>query len=171
MKLQLTKKTIDWLKPTINQLNTDDDIFAWHVNYSFINRKKYVVIMNDLIRFSIILYGVKKRDMINPEFIFNVIYNAFIISNYNEQLIRKYFKSIPIKLQFGKSKNRKLIAHINRAIQDATWRAYSEGIDYNNLEQLHITKYLNKMIVGENNYKKHHVPEEKMLEYLNLIFS
>ncbi|MFH1693168.1 MAG: hypothetical protein ABH890_02675 [Bacillota bacterium] len=47
MHIQCTKKLLDLLKSEIIEKNTDNDIFAWHANYVNINRKKFLVLMND----------------------------------------------------------------------------------------------------------------------------
>lgn len=54
MHIQCTKKLLDFIKPKITEVNIDDDLFAWHANYVIINRRKFLVLMNDLTRFCVV---------------------------------------------------------------------------------------------------------------------
>src|SRR5690554_6437867 len=136
MNLQLTKKMIDWLKPAIENINTDNDIYAWHVNFHYAAKKKFVVLMHDLSRFSVVLYGIKKKEMLNPHLIFNSIFHALLLCEFEEDIILTYLHSIPTNLSFTKTKNRKLIAQMNRAVDNALWGGYSDGLYFDNIEQL-----------------------------------
>lgn len=169
MNLQLTQKTIKWLKPVIEEINTDDDIYAWHVNFQYAAGKRFVVLVHDLSRFSVVLYGIKKKEMLDSHFIFNATFHALLLCDFDEQVILKYLHGIPTKLRFAKTKNRKLIARMNMAVEYTLMFASDQGIDFDNIEQLHITKNFNEMLVGEDNYEIVYYPKEKMLEYLTML--
>lgn len=168
MHLQFTKKMIDWVKPNLVIKDTDNDLHAWHVNYQIVNRKKFVIIMNDLTRFTVVLYGVKIKDLKSVDLVFNFIYHALLQSGYDEDKVNNYLKSTPYELTYGKTKDRFLVARLNRVMEDALNIAYGEGINFEQLEQTHLTEFVNNMIVGENNFKITYVPLDKMREYLEM---
>ena len=167
MHIQCTKKMLDFLKPVITEKNTDHDIYAWHANYITIMRKKFIVLMNDLTRFSIVLYGLKKSDFKDAKIL---LQKAMIVTmhfeNFDEALIMKYIKGMG-DITYNKTKNRKLVSQINRAMQDADW--YAHDCLYNQVFQPEISQLLNSSPVGTNNWKEVHYPKEKMLEYLRML--
>jgi len=167
MHIQCTKKLISFLNPEITDVNTDDDLFAWHANYIIINRRKFLVLMNDLTRFCVVMFGVKKSDFKNFK---TEMGKAIILTmgfeGYDEDLINKYLKGMG-EVTYNKTKNRKLVAQLNRAVED-TW-FYTEEHLYNQLHQPEIANMLNDTPVGTNNWKEVHWPKDKMLEYLKML--
>lgn len=91
MHIQCTKKLLDFLKPEIIEKNTDNDFLAWHANYVNINRKKFLVLMNDLTRFCIVLYGVKKSDFKDSIFMLQkAIILSMTVEEYDQKIVLKY---------------------------------------------------------------------------------
>jgi len=167
MHIQCTKKLLDFLKPEIIEKNTDNDFLAWHANYVNINRKKFLVIMNDLTRFCIVLYGVKKSDFKDPIFMLQkAIILSMAIEEYDQRIVLKYVNQIK-EVTYGKTKDRKLVAQLNRAVEDAWWGC--EDQLYNQLYQPEIASSLNNGFVGTNHWKEVHRPVVKMKEYLEML--
>ena len=95
MHIQCTKKLLDFLKPEIMEKNTDNDFLAWHANYVNINRKKFLVLMNDLTRFCIVLYGAKKSDFKDPIFMLQkAIILSMAVEDYDQKIVLKYVNQI-----------------------------------------------------------------------------
>lgn len=63
--LGITKKFADvmGIKKLENIENYKPSINMWHGSLKFINRKKCIMFMNDLTRYTIFLYGIKKKDL------------------------------------------------------------------------------------------------------------
>lgn len=167
MHIQCTKKLLDFLKPEFTEVNTDNDLFAWHANYVNIHRKKYIVFMNDLTRFCVVMYGLKKSDFKNIKLEFQkgiIVTMTFL--GYEKELIDKYLRGMG-EVTYNKTKNRKLVAQLNRANEDAWW--YADGRLYDQIHQPEIANMLNTTPVGTNNWKEVHYPKDKMLEYLEML--
>lgn|SRR5690606_654415 len=171
MHFQITKKMIDWLKPVLIEKNTDDDIYAWHVNFQYAAKKRFMVIMHDLTRFCVVLYGMNKKDMMDGDyFIFNAIYHVMLRQGYDDDLVKKYLNSVPTHITYGKTKNKVSVGRLNIIMDYALSIASEEGLDFNQPEQIHISTKLNTFIYAEDKTYKHaFYPHEKMLEYLKLI--
>ena len=169
MHIQLTKKMIDWLEPNLIEKDTDNDLYAWHAHYQVANRKKFIVLTNDLTRFCLVIYGMTKKDFKEPEFIiFNALLHALMIQGYDLELIDKYMRHLN-KITFGKTKNRTLVARLNSASFYAIEIAYNTGIVFDNFEQNHISKNLNEIFVSESKGKVYYIPKNRMLDYLKLL--
>lgn len=167
MHIQCTKKMLDFLKPTIVEKNTDDDLFAWHANYITILRKKFIVLMNDMTRFCIVLYGLKKSDFKDPRILLQkAIIVAMHFEGYDQDLILKYVHGMG-EITYGTTKDRKLVAQLNRAMQDADW--YAHDSLYDQVFQPEISQILNDGFVGTDHWNIVHQPNKKMLEYLKLL--
>ena len=65
MHIQSTKKVLDFFGIEPVNKNTDNDIFAWHVNFEIVNRKKLLILMHDISHFCVLIYGLKKSDKKN----------------------------------------------------------------------------------------------------------
>ncbi len=169
MHIQCSKKMLDFLKPVLTEKDTDDDLFAWHANYETILRKKFFILMNDVTRFCVFLYGLKKSDFQDPIFPFQkAILIAMSMEGYDKELILKYVNGIK-EVTYGPTKNRTLVSQMNRAMIDADWFAHDELVD--DVHQPELCHRLNDGIVGTDHGKKWHVPQEKMLECLKLLFA
>lgn len=148
MHIQCTKKLLDFLKPTITNKNTDSDLYAWHANYIVNDRKKLLVIMNDLTRFSLIFYDIKKSDFknINVWFV-TALYNAMSLAGFSGEDIIKYFDGAPDTITYNKTKDRTLVARLNKAVEIADIMCQNEGVYVDVLEQNHIAQSCNEILV------------------------
>lgn len=130
-------------------------------------RKKFFVLMNDITRYSIVLYGLKKSDFKDPIFLLQrAILITMHFDGFAQELVLKYVNGIS-EVTYGKTKNRKLVSQLNRAMQDADW--YAHDCLYDEIFQLEISQNLNNGYVGTNNWKEVHCPKDKMLECLEML--
>lgn len=162
MHVQCTKKMLDFIKPELTERNTDDDFFAWHADYLVVNRRKLFCLMNDLTRFCVILYGLKKADFKDPTELF-----ARAVQGYDLPLATAYTNRIQ-DVTFGKTKDRKLVARLNRSMFDLSWSC-EDGFIAEYPEQPHLALRLNESPVGQDQWKISFFPFQKMLEYLKLL--
>ena len=63
MLIRCTKKLLVELKVEPESISEVDPFFSWHANILVINRRKVVVLMNDLNRYAVVLIGVKQRTL------------------------------------------------------------------------------------------------------------
>ncbi|MDC7218292.1 MAG: hypothetical protein PQJ59_00020 [Spirochaetales bacterium] len=72
LTIGLTKKLGDYLG--IKKLPPYESPFpslhSWHANLLIINRKKSILFMHDMSRYSLLLYGIKKSDVKNIDLLF-----------------------------------------------------------------------------------------------------
>jgi len=156
MHIQCTKAMLDYIKPNITEQNTDNDMYAWHAHLVKRSRRNCLVLMHDLSRFTLVFYGVKKSDF--KEFFENI----------TPKEISAYLNGQPEALTFNKTKNRILVARLNKAVETTDHILSTEGYYEDVIEQLHASVFCNQLLVCEDNYKVCYYPEEKLREYLNL---
>ncbi len=169
MHIQCTKAMIDYIKPTLIMKDTDNDVYAWHAHLVKRHRKNLLVLMHDLSRFTIVFYGLKKTHLKYLNQIINTaVINSMEQSLFTDKQITNYLKKQPKALTFDKTKNRRLVARLNKAIEMTDYILSTDGYYEDNIEQLHASAFCNRLIVCENNYKVCYKPEEKLHEYLEM---
>lgn len=165
MNMQITERMKKWLGVETIKHNSYD-LYAWHANFRVVGGKKIVVLMHNLTKFTIVLYPVKKKEMLNPDFILNVIYHALLNEGYAESLVRNYLNKRPQALAFKRTGERSFLTSLNMQLQSADDFAGMDGVFNDTNEQLHIGTAVNKILVkavGRNDYM---IPHQEMLEYL-----
>lgn len=167
MHISLTKKVIDFIEVVDLVESSEDDFFSWHANYFIHNRKNLFVITNDLTRFSIVLYGVKKKELLDfLPLMKEAIFVTMAREEYEPMYILKYLEGSCDKVSFGRSKNRKLVANNNRASIDLSYIVES-GIDSNLIHE-GLAHKLNSTPVNSSKTSTCYYPNKKMKEYLEL---
>ena len=170
MHIQCTKKLLEFIKPAITEKDTDNDLYAWHANYITNNRRKLLVVMNDISRFTLVFYGIKKRDFKKTHVWFiTAMYNSMRASGFSDEDIMRYLDGMPEEFTFNKTKNRTLVARMNKALEVAEWGCQDEGVYEDILDQPHVSKFCNQYIMCENNYKVCYYPKDKLKEYIDLL--
>ena len=91
---------------------------------------------------------------------------SMAVEEYDQQIVLKYVNQIK-EVTYGKTKDRKLVSQLNRAVEDAWWGC--EDQLYNQLYQPEIASSLNNGFVGTNHWKEVHRPVVKMKEYLEML--
>ncbi|MCK8817619.1 plasmid pRiA4b ORF-3 family protein [Natroniella sulfidigena] len=99
-----------------------DDFYNWHVHLFRINRRKCVMLMNVATRYSIFLYGLKKKDFEN----FNALCIAAIKKNFkadriDKEHITEYFAKTG-EIKYTKTYNRSVISTLNNMKRDTEFR-------------------------------------------------
>jgi hypothetical protein len=114
-----------------------------------------------------VLYGVKKSDFKDPIFMFQkAIILSMAVEDFDQKIVLKYVNQIN-EVTYGKTKDRKLVAQLNRAVEDTWWGC--ENQLYDQLYQPDISSHLNNGFVGTNHWKEVHRPVDKMKEYLKML--
>jgi len=119
----LTKKLQDKSKIKIESLpeKFPSDLNSWHAHLFTQSRKSGVIIMNDLTRYSVILYGLKKADFQNlSELFLNQLIENMKADDFNETEIIKFTSDID-KLYFTKTSSRSILGSINDCLHLIEW--------------------------------------------------
>lgn len=112
---QITKKTA--VEMGIKKLDNIDiyhpSINMWHASLKYINRRKSILFMNDLTRYSIFLYGVKKKDFkhLNEIFLDGLI-DTMISDNIPHESIMKLVDGMK-SYSIIKTNNRSITGSMN----------------------------------------------------------
>ena len=169
MHIQCTKAMLDYIKPNLTELNTDNDMYAWHAHLVKRSRKNLLVIMHDLSRFTLIFYGVKKSHLKELYQIISIaMMNSMIGVGFTPEQVKAYIDSQPDELTFNHTKNRTLVARLNKAVETTDHILSTEGYYDDNIEQVHASIFCNQLMVCEDNYKVCYDPKDKLKEYLDL---
>jgi len=169
MHLQCTKAMLDYIKPDLTEKNTDNDMYAWHAHLVKRSRKNLLVLMHDLSRFTLIFYGVKKSHLRELYQTISVaMVNSMIGVGFTPEEVREYIERQPDELTFNKTKNRTLVARLNKAVETTDNILSTEGYYEDNIEQVHASIFCNQFLVCEDNYKVCYKPMKKLREYLDL---
>ena len=169
MHIQCTKAMLDYIKPNLTERNTDNDMYAWHAHLVKRSRRNLLVLMHDLSRFTLVFYGVKKSDLKELyQMVSIAMANSMFESRFTPKEIHAYMDRQPENLTFSPTKNRTLVARLNKAVEMTDHILSTEGYYEDNIEQLHASIFCNQLLVCEDNYKVCYYPEEKFREYLDL---
>ena len=167
MHIQCTRKMLDFInRPTVSK-NTDDDLYAWHADFLVVDRKKLFLLVNDLTRYCVVLYGLHKADFANPTDLFRRrIYVTMGVAGYDRELVGRYVDGID-SVTYDRTKNRTMVARLNRAMFYLSYDVEAGLID-GVPEQPHLSDRLNDMPVTENHGRVYYRPDQRMREYLKL---
>lgn len=166
MHIQSTKKVLDFFGIEPINKNTDNDIFAWHANFEIVNSKKLLILMHDMSRFCVLIYGIKKSDKKNlTKIIKNVMYVTMKSEAYGGFMIKAYLDDFD-NVTFGKTKNRAMISRIVWLRDYVLSYMEEHGVYTDVHEQPQITTIINNNYVTNDNYKTWFTPNEKMIHIL-----
>ena len=169
MHIQCTKAMLDYIKPELTETNTDNHIYAWHAHLIKRSGKNLLVLMQNLSRFTVVFYGVKKSHIKELYPMISVaVMNSMKDAGIPLDTIGAYVDRRPESLSFSKTKNRTLVARLNKAVEMADHILGSKGYHADSIEQRHASLFCNELLVCEDNYKVCYYPKEKLREYLEL---
>lgn len=165
MHIQCTKAMLDYNNFNLTDHNSDNDVYAWHAHLVKRGRKNLLVLMHDLSRFTLVFYGVKKGDFKELEHIISVaMENSMMDVGFTPEEISSYLDRQPKVLSFGKTKNRTLVAKLNKAVEMTDHVLSMKGYYEDVIEQRHASLFCNQLLVCEDKYKICYYPKEKLKE-------
>ncbi len=152
MLIQCTKKLLNELGIKDETAAEDNPLFSWHAHLITLNRRKTVVLVNDLNRYVIVLYGLKAKnfDQFN-EYILQGIRETLREEGVKEEIIER-FLSDSGKISFVKTKNRVTVARMNKACDNVYF--YQELLNENSIYNTELSKRVSRTLVGngKNDY-------------------
>ncbi len=164
MLIQCTKKLLEELKVSpVQAVDEGNPLFSWHANIVKNGRLKFIVLVNDLNRYAIVLYGLKAKDKKNIEgLIEKAIREIFQAESIKEEVIDEYLQASSA-FTFAKTKDRKLVARMNKACENVHF-----GEDFWNPDQIvqvEMSKWISSWLVGDGKNDYFH-PNEEMYKDL-----
>lgn len=169
MYIQCTKALLDKLKieksellPAENCEDGAEGFYSWHAHFITINRRKAVVCMNNLTRYTIVLYRAKVKDMMELESRIQAgIRIAFQEEGISEEVISEYIRKCGAA-EYSKTAGRSMVANLNKICEAVQWHA--DLLDEDTVIQKRISLSLGRYLVkcGED----YDYPEERMFRAL-----
>jgi len=161
MILHITKKLADKLKlsPTVEPAK--NELHSWRANYIQEAGYRFVVIMNDVSRFTIVINNttaVKLKKL--PALFIQTLRLTLLALGVNTEVVDRYIDEIG-EITYSKNSDRKKTAQLNKNINDAWWalRDLSDDVE--------LSLFVNRMIYNTSGTDEVIVPMEKMLEMLS----
>ncbi len=165
MKFVCSRRMLNFLEPEKLTDEKPIDFFSWCIDFQTTNRRKLFFLMHAQTRFCVILYGLTKKDFSLAKDLFPLaIFETMASMGYPLPLVRKYCEALG-EVTFCSSKDRKLIAQLNRAVMDALF-CLEDDLSLSSINQVSLSKQLNESPVGSNQWKIAHFPFEKMEQML-----
>jgi hypothetical protein len=143
--IHCTKKLLEYGKFPIRPVAEVecDPFFRWHANLFVIQKRKCIILMNDLTRYSLVLYGVKKTTAGNfGETFQDILYRNWLFEGIAKERIDQYIASGG-ELIFAPTYNRSILGSMNDMIYMTGYRME----DYLPTEEMNILE-LNKINNG-----------------------
>ena len=165
MDICVTKKLLDAI-PFKAELKSEDEtnpFYSWHANLIVINRKKTLVLMNDKVRYTVVLYGLMAKDMKRlDELIIKAIRETLQEEQFCEEVIEDYLREAG-EVNFHKTKNRTLVARLNKSCENVL--IYQDMLNPEEIIQASMVKRPNRTLVGAANMP-YTIPHDEMYKEL-----
>jgi hypothetical protein len=146
MLIQCTKKLLAELKVETSEPFEEEALFSWHANMLTMNRRKTLVLTNDSNRYIIVLHGLKAKDLKKiDELILQAISETFREEGIKEEVIETYISQSK-KFSFTTTKNRTLVARLNKACENVYY--FGERINQGQINQVALSKRVSRLLVG-----------------------
>ncbi len=164
MLIQCTKKLLDELKVIpVKEVEEGNSLIAWHANVLKIGRHKFLVLVNDQNRYAIVLYGLKAKDKKKiDDLIVKAIREVFRAESIKEEIIEDYLEASS-EFTFTKTKDRKLVARLNKACESVHFA--EDYWDADSIIQVEMSRWISSLLVGDGKNSYFH-PNEAMYEDL-----
>ena len=161
MIIHLTKKLADKLKLSPAVETVEDDFFSWRANYQQGSGERFVLLMNDASRFSIVINNAKVPRLKKlPELFVGLLRDALLSLGVNPEVVERYIEESG-EITYAKNSDRKKTAQLNKNMEAAWWALYDSSDD------LEMSLSVNEMIYNTSGADECVVPNEKMLELLS----
>ena len=161
MILHLTKKLADKLKLSPVVEADIDEFFSWRANYVQEDGFRFVVIMNDTSRFTIVINEAKADKLRKlPELFLKTLRETLLAHGVDHEVVARYIEESG-EITYSKNSDRKKTAQLNKNINDTWWalRDLSDDVE--------LSLFVNRMIYNTSGSDEVVVPMEKMLEMLS----
>lgn len=163
MLIQCTKKLLDELE--IKPAGTIDELplFSWHANLIIVNHRKTIVMINDSSRYIIVLHGLKAKDFKKHNvLIINAIRETLLDESIKAEIVEQFINHSS-EIIYGKTKDRSLVARMNKACDTVGF--YGDVLNPETINQSVVSIRASACMVGDGNDSYIH-PNEVM--YLDL---
>ena len=165
MLIRCTKKLLDELKVIPESVEDEEPLFSWHANIILVNRRKTVVLMNDLSRYAVVLFGLKAKELKTlNDIAYQGIRETFQAEGIKDEVIDQYLLQAK-QVQYTKTIDRTSVARLNKACESTTF--FIEDLLQDSIIQQKVSKRVSRVLVGDGK-NSYILPNEKLYEELTL---
>lgn len=163
MLVQCTKKMLDELKMKPEPVQEEETLYGWHANVMTVQRKKMVVLVHDMSRFPVILFGVKAKDFANLSTrLAEAISVTFRTEGIAEDVVAKFVEDAQI-MTITKTRNRTTVARLNKICEDIPY--FLDYLEPETMIQTTLSGRIGRMIYG-NGKNAYIVPADELQKLL-----
>lgn len=119
LTIQCTKKLADLLKivPGPKPSEEQDPLYTWHSHVFIIQRKKYVIVMNNKSRYNFVLGPLKKKELDRLDMLIREgIEENLLADKLDTDLVEQYLAHCGADIVYTKTSERAIISQMNEAI-------------------------------------------------------
>lgn len=153
MLISCTKKLADALKIKVFEVVPikRDPLFEWHAHLFVLNRRKGIILMNNLTRYSVVLNGLKAEQFKKfNELILSAIEQTFRAEGFSDEVIAKYLRTCA-QVIYAKSYDRSILGQLVDVQYHLEWRL-DERAPIDSIFLVEISKELNRIPLGTQKY-------------------
>lgn len=115
MIIECTKKLADTMKMKVEPYDPTNSspFYEWHANLFMFDRRKGVILMNNLTRYCIILYGLKMEHFKKfDDVVLSAIRETFLSEGFSSSVVDKYLSNCGTVI-YTKTHDRKILGQMN----------------------------------------------------------
>lgn len=173
MHIYSTKNVLNFLSPIKEVKDISNEInslFVWHANHIDLGLYKLFVLMNDLTKFTVLIYGLDVTHLKDiDEYIRRSIAEVMIANKIEKEYVYRYIADIE-NINIGKSKDRTSIATLNGHMGNV-YAYLNTEFEENEMLQLKCSVFVNNYITKDMHDKKEFIiPSEQMQKYLKFLY-
>ena len=150
MLISCTKKLADALKIKVFEVVPirRNRLFEWHANLFVFNRRNGVIMMNNLTRYSVVLYGLKADHFKKfNELVLSAIEQTFRSEGFSDEVISNYVRT-GAQMIYAKSSDRSILGQLNDVQYHLEWRIEKRA-PLDSVYMVEISKELNRIPLGK----------------------
>ncbi len=129
MQIALTKKVSDKfkIKALEMKLDSSDDLFCWHANTFTYQRKTGIILMNDMTRYTIVLYDIKKKEFKNLKVVMlSQLESNMLMDGISNEKIKEYLDDLE-EIIYIKTSSRSILGQIKDSLLMLEYHLYDIG--------------------------------------------
>ncbi|MBF8982692.1 hypothetical protein IZY60_03975 [Lutibacter sp. B2] len=153
MLMECTKKLSNSMKIELNDIMfiKRDPFYEWHANLFMFGRRKGVILMNNQIRYCIILYGLKAEHFKKfDSIVLSAIKETFLTEGFLEDKVDKYIANCGDVI-YTKTHDRSILGQINDFLIAISWQI-EEHIPSDNINLVELNKWAGHLMCGTLGY-------------------
>jgi len=153
MLISCTKKLADALKIKVFEVVPirRNPLYEWHANLFVFNRRKGVVIMNNLTRYSVVLYGLKSEHFKKfDELALSAIGQTFRAEGFSDEVVSNFVRTCS-QVIYAKSSDRSILGQLVDVQYHLEWRLDERAL-IDSIFMVDISKELNRIPLGTQKY-------------------